>query len=104
MSPQGLDIVTAIRVDLEQLTRAKMSYPFCGCVNQFCAHRGRCGEPLEGGWKIRLSPPRTDFGEPKLLTPDGFDALLSATVALCHSCAAQCPNPLAEPSDRVSSL
>ena len=94
--------MTMIRVDLERLTKAIMAYPYCACVNQFCSHHGQCGDPLAAGWKMRLSPPRADFGDPQLLTPTGFEAMLSDTVALCRSCAVQCPNQLVEPQDRPS--
>lgn len=89
--------MTTIRVDLERLTKAQMKYPYCACISQFCGHQGRCGEYLHAGWKMRLAPPRTEFGEPQLLTPDRFEDLLSETLALCPSCAAQCPNELADP-------
>ena len=87
-----------ILVTKQRLIRAKKAYGKCVCSGKYCGHSGTCGKPLGQGWRMRLSPPTTEFGEPRLLTPDQFEFLLSGTTALCRSCACQCPNPLFDPS------
>ena len=66
----------------ERVIHAKKLWGQCQCHGQYCGHIDRCGQPLGEGWKIRLSPPQVEFGDPMELTAEEFDFLLRSTVAL----------------------
>ena len=86
-----------ILITKERVIDAKKSFGQCQCRGRYCGHRDRCGEPLGEGWKIRLSPPSADFGDPMEMTPKEFAVLLENTVALCTACVSHQPNPLIDP-------
>lgn len=78
----------------ERLIRAKQ-LGSCECTGKYCDHhRGRCRRGLGKGWKMRLSPPRKEFGQPR----EGLEYLLRSSDALCADCAYGHPNPLFDPS------
>lgn len=82
----------------ERLIRAK-KLGSCECTGKYCDHhQGRCGGGLAEGWKIRLRPPSEEFGQPREITAEAFEALLQATDALCADCAWGHPNALFDPS------
>lgn len=86
-----------IRISSERLIDAKKKLGSCECTGRYCDHhRGRCGERLGEGWKIRLHPPGKEFGQPREMNSEAFEALLQETDALCAACARGHPNLLQE--------
>ena len=97
MSRRYDDPPQMIRVSSERLIRAK-KLGSCECTGKYCDHRGRCRGGLGKGWKIRLRPPREEFGQPREITSEAFEGLLEATNALCAACARRHPSLLFDPS------
>lgn len=88
-----------IHVSRERLIRA-MKIGSCACPGRYCDHhKGRFGQGLGPGWKMRLKPPRKELEELGEMTVRAFDTLVANTDALCADCARGHPNLLFDPSD-----